>query len=756
LDVELQSELDNDGGCAVNRKKNSLFFWFLRNERGAVAIIAAVAIPAFVGLAALGVDAGYLYYAQRTLEASAAAAALAGAEQIGTGGTPVTTATSYSSVTGDQNANPGITVTSANLTVTLKCYTSTGVPLSTNQTPATTSSCTNGVNGIQVIEKASVPTFFAKIFGITSVNISATASASANGGAPTPVNVAIIIDTTHSMGSAPTGPAATACSDYSTAIACAVDGARTLLGELWPCAPSLSSCGAAAPVDEAALFVFPPVTNSGQATTDISCTAPQIATTYSGVDGISTASTSSTLDLSSTSTADVAVVTGSISSTTLTVTAVTSGALSVGDAISGTSVKSGTTITALGSGTGGTGTYTVSTTQTVSSTTITATTSEPWGIQVNASGSTPTSADIAAKTAFNTGSPWAVVTDAGTPTSAPTQSGKATLYFPSGVITTHVTAGMTILDNTTPGAIPSGTTVSSISTTNWTVTMSANATGSGVAKGDLITFGTTIPAGTGGYAWPWWQNTGSTTISSVSTSAAPGSATLSASPTGADVLQGDTIVAAPLYQIVGFGNDYRTSDTASLNTSSNIVKITASGCLGTPGGLGTYYADAITAAQSALVTEQSARVAAGQQGGQNVIVLLTDGNASSSSTQMGPLKSTTGECQAAVTAAQAAAAAGTKVYTVYYDDNGTGSTCPNDTGKYAGTAPDGACYTLQQIANAPGTTTGTYVNDPSLFYSTDGTSSPCPSSNKYTTITSIFDNIAASNGSARLVPNNTT
>lgn len=65
-----------------------------------------------------------------------------------------------------------------------------------------------------------------------------------------------------------------------------------------------------------------------------------------------------------------AVVTGSISGTTLTVSAVTSGALRVGLTITGTGVTSGTTITALGTGTGGTGTYTVSVSQTVSSTTI--------------------------------------------------------------------------------------------------------------------------------------------------------------------------------------------------------------------------------------------------------------------------------------------------------------------------------------------------------------------------------------------------
>ena len=65
--------------------------------------------------------------------------------------------------------------------------------------------------------------------------------------------------------------------------------------------------------------------------------------------------------------------TGSISGTTLTVTAFSGGALAVGHVLTGTGVTAGTKITAFGTGTGGTGTYTVSASQTVASTTITAT-----------------------------------------------------------------------------------------------------------------------------------------------------------------------------------------------------------------------------------------------------------------------------------------------------------------------------------------------------------------------------------------------
>ena len=65
-------------------------------------------------------------------------------------------------------------------------------------------------------------------------------------------------------------------------------------------------------------------------------------------------------------------LTGSISGTTLTVTATPSGALGPGQTISGSGIASGTQITAFGTGTGGTGTYTVNNSQTVASEAMTA------------------------------------------------------------------------------------------------------------------------------------------------------------------------------------------------------------------------------------------------------------------------------------------------------------------------------------------------------------------------------------------------
>lgn len=93
-----------------------------------------------------------------------------------------------------------------------------------------------------------------------------------------------------------------------------------------------------------------------------------MTTTISGTDGISTQS----LTISG-STNTVASFTASISGTTMTVTAVASGTIAVGQyiiAAPSVGLQENTYITALGTGTGNTGTYTVSSSQTVSSSTI--------------------------------------------------------------------------------------------------------------------------------------------------------------------------------------------------------------------------------------------------------------------------------------------------------------------------------------------------------------------------------------------------
>jgi hypothetical protein len=67
---------------------------------------------------------------------------------------------------------------------------------------------------------------------------------------------------------------------------------------------------------------------------------------------------------------ETAQFTGSISTTTLTVTAMARGTIHVGDVLIGAGVTANTKVSALGSGTGGIGTYTIDTSQSVASETI--------------------------------------------------------------------------------------------------------------------------------------------------------------------------------------------------------------------------------------------------------------------------------------------------------------------------------------------------------------------------------------------------
>jgi hypothetical protein len=95
-----------------------------------------------------------------------------------------------------------------------------------------------------------------------------------------------------------------------------------------------------------------------------------LGTGTGGVGTYTVSNSQTTASTSINSVASPAIVTGAISGTTLTVSAVTSGTLRIGQTIEGTGVADGTIIKAFGTGSGGVGTYTVSASQTVSSTTI--------------------------------------------------------------------------------------------------------------------------------------------------------------------------------------------------------------------------------------------------------------------------------------------------------------------------------------------------------------------------------------------------
>ena len=215
--------------------------------------------------------------------------------------------------------------------------------------------------------------------------------------------------------------------------------------------------------------------------------------------------------------------------------------------------------------------------------------------------------------------------------------------------------------------------------------------------------------------------------------------------------------ATSTYQLVGFSSDYRISDTAtSLKSSSNVVAAvggnSGSPCMQAIGGFGTFYAQVIYAAQASLVAEQKL-----YPNSQNVLILLSDGDATATcttaiagtctigdmpgaSTTSGTYISTVNECHQAITAAAAAAAAGTKVYAVAYGAEASG--CTTDTPAIT------PCQTMEQIASSP----EYFFSD----YTATGGSNTCISASQPVTgLNQIFQAVAADLGVVKLIPNNT-
>jgi hypothetical protein len=252
----------------VRGRLRSLLLGLLKNECGQVLPIAAVIFVALLGMAGLAIDVGHVFYCNRALQADADAAALAGGGSMRTATSPaavIAASTSFSAVSGSVNATGTLpNVTMASGYPLLKC-------LTTLQNLGI--ACVGAVpyNALQVQEQAVVPMYFAALFGLKTMTVTASATAASRGGGPSPYNVALVIDTTLSMLFPDSN-----CG--STEIACAMNGVQVLLQNLSPCAASLATCTitngvAASSVDRVALFTFPDVSTS-TAVQDVTCTIP--------------------------------------------------------------------------------------------------------------------------------------------------------------------------------------------------------------------------------------------------------------------------------------------------------------------------------------------------------------------------------------------------------------------------------------------------------------------------------------------------
>jgi hypothetical protein len=198
------------------------------DERGQAVVLTVVFLLVLLGMAALVIDLGFLYWNQRNLQSSADAAALAGAMQLPDASSSLVVAKQYG--TGAVARNHDSRISNVSETVTTKCLSS--IP-----------GC-NPVNAVQVDESADVSTFFMQLFGLHQATVHVRATACSPCGIK-PLDVMLVLDRTGSMCQDSSGRTDPSCTDLNNA----KDGIRTFLGFLDP------------KVDWVGLAVLPPAKN---------------------------------------------------------------------------------------------------------------------------------------------------------------------------------------------------------------------------------------------------------------------------------------------------------------------------------------------------------------------------------------------------------------------------------------------------------------------------------------------------------------
>jgi hypothetical protein len=225
----------------------------------------AMLLVLLIGMGGLSTDLGRAFYCKRELQASTDAAALAGAYALSlssaTTASVQSAVSNMSSVTGGANANPNLP--NPQLSTTLRCLTSVK-----NQGILCTGSPT-GNNALTVTQTVSIPTYFIRVIAVFGINASKSLTVSATStaamrGVPAQYNVAVVLDTTASMGNSDTDP-----NCNSTRIKCALQGLQTLLQGLSPCTAS-STSSSCTPFDQVSLFTYPNI-QANTASKDTTC-----------------------------------------------------------------------------------------------------------------------------------------------------------------------------------------------------------------------------------------------------------------------------------------------------------------------------------------------------------------------------------------------------------------------------------------------------------------------------------------------------
>ncbi len=198
-----------------------------RGETGQVLVLFAVALVVLFGMAGLVIDIGYAFYAKRSMQASADAAALAGASQLPSAAAATSAAMAYGGAAGAKNENEN--VPGVNTNVATKC--------------APVAPC-NPINAITVTQTSNVPTKFARLLGINSFNISVKSTACSPCGMR-PLDIMLVLDRTGSMCQTSSGSSDPSCTDLNNA----KQGLRDFVQFMDPT------------MDKIGLTVFPPARN---------------------------------------------------------------------------------------------------------------------------------------------------------------------------------------------------------------------------------------------------------------------------------------------------------------------------------------------------------------------------------------------------------------------------------------------------------------------------------------------------------------
>jgi hypothetical protein len=202
-----------------------------RSERGQAFALMIIALIALLGTAAIVMDVGFAWYAKRQVQASADAAALAGAQELPDVAAATSRASQYAALNTPNNLN------NFAVNVTTRCSVSA----------STSAWCGPGkayqANTIAVTETGSTPTWFARVFGLSKFDVKGVATA-CQPCSSSPVDIVLAIDRTGSMCS-PTGSSGQ-CTDLDNA----KDGVKTLLGIMDP------------NIDTVGLVAFPPFNNN--------------------------------------------------------------------------------------------------------------------------------------------------------------------------------------------------------------------------------------------------------------------------------------------------------------------------------------------------------------------------------------------------------------------------------------------------------------------------------------------------------------